>query len=69
MVTTERFLRQAVVETVEESEPHGAPGGVLYMALMQVGYSFDQFQSLMAGLVRDGVVRLEGQLYHTVLVQ
>jgi hypothetical protein len=41
----------------------GAPGGVIYAALMGQGCTLSQFESLMAGLVRAGKLRRDGDLY------
>ena len=55
---------KAVTETVAESEPIGAPGGVLYAVLMVQGCSWNQYESLMGALVRTGKLRLEADCYH-----
>lgn len=58
-----RGICDAVVSTVKESGPMGAPAGILYAALMAHGCSLSQFQSLMAGLVRAGKVTQHGDVY------
>lgn len=60
-------LRQvvgAVVDTVREVEPHGAPGGVLYAGMMAQGCTLQQFQGIMAGCVRAGWLTKDGEVYH-----
>ena len=62
-----REIGQAIVQTVKEAgEPVGAPGGILYAALMASGCSFSQFQSIMGTLVRAGYLRQSGDCYHWV---
>jgi hypothetical protein len=61
-----RLIRQiadAIVATVREAGPQGAPGGVIYAALMAQGCTFNQFQSLMSGLLRTGRLALDGDCY------
>ncbi len=53
----------AIVESVAVAGDHGAPGGTLYAALMSVGLSYDQFESLMGMLVASGKLTKRGQLY------
>ncbi|HEU0198565.1 MAG TPA: hypothetical protein VFQ88_15305 [Nevskiaceae bacterium] len=60
-----RRISVAVVEAVDEAGPLGAPGGVLYAAMMQYGSTLQQFESLMGGLVKNGYLRREGELYFT----
>lgn len=59
-------LLNAVVETVRETGDHGAPGGVLYAALMNVGITLEQFETLMGALVEAGKLRRSGNLYFAV---
>lgn len=54
---------EAVIDAVKAAGTHGAPGGVLYAALMAQGCTLNQFQSLMAGLVNAGLLRQSGNLY------
>ena len=55
---------KAIVETAKEAGPMGAPGGILYAALMAHGCSFSQFQSLMGGLCAMGKLRKSGDCYY-----
>ena len=62
-----RAIGKAIVESVKEADPVvGAPGGILYAALMASGCSLSQFQSIMDTLVRAGYLRQSGQCYHWV---
>ncbi|MFI5223350.1 MAG: hypothetical protein ACHQX3_03750 [Nitrospirales bacterium] len=56
-------LALAIVETVDEVEPHGAPGGVLYVALAETGITLDSFLIFMSSLVRIGHLTKKGELY------
>ncbi len=58
-----RFIVKAVVDAVKEAGPLGVSGGVLYAAMMTHGATFKQFESLMGGLVADGKLRRDGDLY------
>jgi hypothetical protein len=55
----------ALVETIKAAGPSGAPGGVMYAALMTQGCTLEQFEALMGCLVRSGVVRKSGNCYFT----
>lgn len=57
-----RFICDAIVESVAVAGSMGAPGGVLYAALMG-SLSFDQFEGFMSGLVMVGRLRKQGELY------
>ena len=68
-MTTEQVLAlkrilDAIIETVKESGPMGAPGGILYAGLMAQGCSLNQFESIMGGLVRAGKLTKQGECYH-----
>ena len=58
---TARRIAEAVIEVVNET-PQGAPGGLLYAALMN-HMTLDQFESLMRLLVETGKVVKRGDLY------
>ena len=58
-----RAICDAVVDEVRAGGSLGAPGGVIYAALMGQGCTLSQFESLMAGLVRGGKLRRDGDLY------
>lgn len=56
-------LLSAIAETVADSGEQGAPGGVLYAALMHVGVTLSQFDALMGVLVASGRMQKIGDLY------
>ena len=58
-----RVLIRATVDAVGAAGPLGAPGGVLYAAMMAYGCTLPQFSSFMGSLERAGVVRRQGELY------
>jgi len=64
-IRTLKLIIDAILEAVKEAGSNGAPGGVLYAALMAKGCSLNQFQSLMRGIVNGGKLRQEGDLYFT----
>lgn len=53
----------AVRESIEAAGSAGAPGGVLYAALMGQGCTLQQFNGIMRILVASGRVRQSGDLY------
>jgi hypothetical protein len=57
-------LLDAIVSSVPDT---GAPGGILYAALMQSGLSFGDFCSLMALLVSSGRLYKKGEVYFPVM--
>ena len=57
------MLLSAIVDSVKMAGDHGAPGGVLYAALMAHGITLDQFESLMSALVSAGKMTRKGHLY------
>ena len=58
-----RLALQAILDAVKEAGDLGAPGGVLYAALLG-RMSLAQFEQIMAALVRMGKLRREGDLYY-----
>lgn len=52
-----------IIESVAVAGKQGAPGGVLYSAMMAHGCSLAQFQSLMGGIVKAGKLVQRGNLY------
>jgi hypothetical protein len=58
-----RLLVDVVVDSVREAGPEGAPGGVLYAALMTQGCTYQQFESLVSGLVSVGKLTRRGHCY------
>ncbi len=61
-----RRILDAVCEAVKAAGPLGAPGGHLYAALMAHGCTMEQFNGIMAGLVRAGKLRKSGECYHYI---
>jgi hypothetical protein len=58
-----RMIADAIVEAVRAAGTTGAPGGVIYAALMAHGCTYNQFTSLMSGMVKANLLRREGDLY------
>lgn len=58
-----RLVCDAVIDAVRAAGSLGAPGGVIYAALMGQGCTLSQFESLMSGLVRAGKLHRDGDLY------
>ncbi len=63
-----RRIGDAIVSAVKESGPLGAPGGHMYAALMAHGCTLEQFEQIMSGLVRAGMLVKRGDCYHTAQV-
>lgn len=57
------MIADSIIESVKAAGKGGAPGGVIYAALMQQGCTLNQYESLMAGLVRAGKLEKRGELY------
>ena len=57
---------KAVLEAIQLTGDQGAPGGVLYAGLTGFGCNINQFESLMAALIRTGKIRKSGDLYFAV---
>ena len=58
-----RLVIDAILDAIRAAGPHGAPGGVLYAALMGQGCTLAQYDGLMRALIRNGQVRREGDMY------
>lgn len=56
-------IATAVIDTVYEAREHGAPGGVMYAALMSAGLSLESFEKLMALLIERNFVVKRGDCY------
>lgn len=61
-----KLIVESIIEAVAAAGSLGAPGGVIYAALMQYGCSLNQYESIMSALVRAGKLRKQGDLYFTV---
>lgn len=58
-----RAIADAITESVREAGDMGAPSGIVYAALM--GHmTLDQYYQFIAGLVRAGKLRQEGDLLY-----
>ena len=58
-----RAVCDAIFEAVKTAGTIGAPGGVIYSALMAHGCTLEQFQQFMAALIRAGRIEQRGNLY------
>lgn len=56
-------ILEAVEASVKAAGDKGAPGGIIYCALMGKGCSLSQYQAIMRALVISGRIRQEGELY------
>jgi hypothetical protein len=61
-----RLVMDAVVESVQVAGDRGAPGGVIYAAMMAHGITLAQYNAVMGGLVRANRLRRQGELYFVV---
>ncbi len=59
-----RKVASLILDTVKESGPLGAPGGILYAGLMTAGCTLHQYEQIMGGLVRAGKLTKDGECYH-----
>ena len=60
------LILDAIVESIAAAGTHGAPGGVLYSALMAQGCTLNQFNQLMTLLLAQKRVTQSGSLYFAV---
>lgn len=58
---------KAVYDTIKETGEDGAPGGVLYAALMNIGVDYDGYNLIMGTMVEQGLVMKQGELYYALL--
>jgi hypothetical protein len=58
-----RTILQIFIDAVKAGGEVGAPGGVLYSAVMDK-MSLGQFEQIMSALVQTGKVRKSGHVYH-----
>ncbi len=59
-----RQIAAAIIAAVRAAGPLGAPGGVMYAALMAQGCTLNQFEQIMGGMVRAGKLTKRGDCYH-----
>ncbi len=57
-----RILCDAIIEAVKIAGPLGAPGGIMYAALMNV-VTLDQFEQICGTLCRLGKIEKRGECY------
>lgn len=60
-------VMEAIVDSVAEAGPHGAPSGTLYATLMSFGCSLESFERIMGVLVEAGRLEKRGHLYFATL--
>lgn len=58
-----RAIASVITDAVRAAGILGAPGGHIYAALMASGCTLNQYQQIMSGLVRAGVLRKSGECY------
>jgi hypothetical protein len=59
-----KAVADAIIEAVRAADPTiGAPGGVIYAALMGHGCSLERYESFMSALVRTGKLTKRGECY------
>jgi hypothetical protein len=57
-----RRIANAIVETVRETGPGGAPESVLYMAMAEYGANMAQFNAMIDALIEVGQLERRGHL-------
>jgi len=62
-IQTLRTIGKAILESVRAAGVLGAPGGIMYAALMAQGCTLNQFQQIMSGMVNAGVLEQHGDCY------
>jgi hypothetical protein len=58
-----RMVADAILASVKAAGPLGATGGIIYAALMAHGCTLHQFEQIMGGMVRAGLLTQHGHLY------
>ena len=59
-----KAIAGGVIEAVKAGGQLGAPGGVMYAAMMGQGCTLQQFEGIMGGLVKAGFLTKKGECYH-----
>lgn len=59
-------IANAIVETVREAGPEGAPASFLFIALQENGCTIEQFETIMSVLVEAGKLTRRDNLYFAV---
>lgn len=60
------LMMSAIINTVREAGPGGAPSGPIYAALMGHGCSLELYQRIMATLVEKRILRQRGHVYYFI---
>ena len=58
-----RRIAKAIIEACDAAGSLGAPGGIMYAALMGQGCTLQQFEQIMAGMVKGGMLERSGECY------
>lgn len=53
----------AIKSAIQAGGPMGTPGGTLYAALMAYGCTLSQFETIVGGMVKAGILKRRGDLY------
>lgn len=53
----------AIQAAIKAGGPLGTPGGTLYAALMAYGCTLSQFETIVGGMVKAGILKRRGDLY------
>ena len=56
-------IARGIVDAVKAAGELGAPAGTLYAALMTAGCTINQFEGIMSGMVKAGLLTQSGNLY------
>jgi hypothetical protein len=68
--TTSEFraivLLAILASTIKKAGPEGAPEGPMYAAMMQAGYTFENFERAMSLLVKKGMIRRSGHVAYYI---
>ena len=57
-----RAIARTIIEVCAD-EPIGAPGGIIFAALQAQGCSLHQYEQIMSGIVRAGMLERDGDCY------
>ena len=63
-IQTLRNIGRAILESVQAAGALGAPGGIIYAALMTAGCTLPQYEQIMSGMVSAGILTQDGDCYH-----
>lgn len=58
-----KAVADAIIDTVRAAGPQGVPAGHMYAVFMNIGWSLEQFEQIMSGLVLAGKLRKDGLIY------